>query len=63
MRECFYCGPYKPKHGSTLQSHTCPTCGLDPIEVRAIERVREFGFEACYREEVANAKRRGGSVE
>ena len=57
---CLYCGPYKPP--KSVNFTMCPTCRLDPIEVAATERVREYGFEFCYKEEVRNEKRRRGQM-
>ena len=59
IRECFYCGPRrvvaankKLEASRVLDSIPCPTCHLDPAEIRMIEDVRERGFAQCYAEEV-----------
>lgn len=57
IRECLYCGPRKIIYRSErkslkLDAIVCPTCGLDPAEVRMTEDVIARGFEACYQEEV-----------
>lgn len=45
IRECFYCGPRRVVSQASREQYRhldaipCPTCGLDPAEVREIEKV------------------------
>lgn len=59
-RHCLYCGPrtvlVHDQGGRSLDFIPCPTCHLDPGEVRMIEDVRARGFEACYRDEVRRGR-------
>lgn len=65
VRDCLYCGPRQVSSQPDRERNRrpdwimCPSCHLDPIEVRAIEKVREHGFEFCYREEVRKVSGRG----
>lgn len=58
IRTCFYCGPRTvySKRSYDTSSIVCPTCGLDPGEIRSIEEVRSKGFEQAYRDECARDK-------
>ena len=49
-------GGKETKHPDNV---VCPTCYLDPREVRAIEEVREKGFARAYADEIARGRPRG----
>ena len=64
VRECLYCGPRVVisdlcrEPNRVIDSIPCPTCHLDPAEIRMIEDVRTRGFEACYQEELQRDRAR-----
>lgn len=51
IHTCYYCGEYRVPSGQCIER--CIRCGLDSLEVQAIETVRQYGFEEAMRRQEA----------
>lgn len=62
VRNCGFCGPRTVKGEVWYEKHRnlehiiCPSCHMDPGEVRMTQRVIDIGFEAALLEEINGAR-------